>query len=56
MNMKLVKLMTDIQETRQALYSLMSEKPLCDEIVVTFSQKLDKLLNEYEKLSSTLPQ
>ncbi|MTI62134.1 MAG: aspartyl-phosphate phosphatase Spo0E family protein [Firmicutes bacterium] len=38
-----------IQDLRKELHKLVREKGMQDESVITKSQELDKLLNEYEK-------
>ena len=42
-----------VDELRQLLYKLINEKPsLTDTELVALSQRVDKLLNEYDKLVS----
>lgn len=44
------ELLQKIEELRRTLYALATEKKLNDPEVLTASQMLDALLNEYEKL------
>ncbi|BAU28757.1 Spo0E like sporulation regulatory protein [Aneurinibacillus soli] len=44
------ELLKQIEELRRTLYALATKKKLSDPEVVTASQMLDALLNEYEKL------
>ncbi|BAU28239.1 Spo0E like sporulation regulatory protein [Aneurinibacillus soli] len=44
------ELLKQIEELRRTLNSLATEKSLSDPEVLTASQMLDALLNEYEKL------
>lgn len=44
------ELLAKIEELRKILHSLATEKGISDPEVLTASQMLDALLNEYEKL------
>ncbi len=48
-----LKLLQDIEENRQALHQITMDQELHSYDVISFSQKLDRLLNEYDYLLKT---